>query len=59
MACIGMTAGFTLFMVGVHPSAWVAAVVATLMLASAVFVLSRPSQRQLPIKRTGDDWPCC
>jgi uncharacterized protein len=43
MACIGMTAGFVLFMIGAHPGLWLALSVAAVMLASAFYVVSRPS----------------
>ncbi|MGE0627696.1 MAG: YbaN family protein [Hyphomicrobiaceae bacterium] len=43
MACIGMTVGFALFWIGAHPGFWLAAVVAGLMLASALYVVTRPA----------------
>jgi uncharacterized membrane protein YbaN (DUF454 family) len=43
MACIGMTAGFVLFCIGAHPGLWLALLVAGVMLASALYVVSRPS----------------
>lgn len=47
MACIGMTTGFALFWIGVHPSLWSALAVAAALLASALYVLTRPTARQL------------
>lgn len=43
LACIGMAGGFALFWVGAHPRLWLAAVVGALMLASAIYVVTRPS----------------
>jgi uncharacterized membrane protein YbaN (DUF454 family) len=43
MACIGMTVGFVLFWIGAHPGFWLAAIVAALMLASALYVVTRPA----------------
>jgi len=57
-ACIGMTIGFALFWIGAHPSLWLAALVALLMLASAVYVITRPAPRDAPIKHTEEDCPC-
>jgi uncharacterized membrane protein YbaN (DUF454 family) len=59
MACGGMIAGFALFLVGAHPKLWIAAVVAMLLLASAIYVVSRPSPRKLAIKQPGESYPCC
>jgi hypothetical protein len=46
MACIGMTVGFALFVAGTHPGLWLALAVATVMLASALYVVSRPSPQR-------------
>jgi uncharacterized membrane protein YbaN (DUF454 family) len=43
MACIGMTAGFAMFWIGVHPSLWLALGVAAALLASALYVVTRPT----------------
>lgn len=43
MACIGMAVGFGLFWVGAHPSLWLALLVAASMLASALYVVTRPA----------------
>lgn len=59
MACLGMTAGFGLFLIGTRPALWLAAVVAAPMLASAVYVVSRPAPRKVPIGSPGGDCPCC
>jgi uncharacterized membrane protein YbaN (DUF454 family) len=42
MACTGMATGFVLFWMGAHPSVWLAVLVAALLLASALYVVSRP-----------------
>jgi uncharacterized membrane protein YbaN (DUF454 family) len=42
MACIGMSIGFALFCVGAHPDAWLLVSVAAVMLASGIYVVSRP-----------------
>lgn len=42
-ACAGMAAGFVIFWIGSHPSALFAAVVAGLLLTSALYVVSRPT----------------
>lgn len=42
-ACIGMSAGYALFWWGHNPSLLLALSVAAVMIASAAFVLSRPS----------------
>jgi uncharacterized protein len=42
MACIGMAVGFALFYVGAHPGIWLLLSVAAVMLASALYVVSRP-----------------
>lgn len=42
MACAGMTFGFVMFWLSVHPSWLVAAGIAALLLGSAVYVASRP-----------------
>jgi uncharacterized membrane protein YbaN (DUF454 family) len=47
MACIGMTTGFALFWIGVHPSLWVALGVAAALLASALYVVTRPTARHV------------
>ena len=46
MACVGMTVGFALFLVGAHPHLWLALVVGGLLLASALYVVSRPEPGQ-------------
>lgn len=43
MACVGMTAGFTLFLIGAHPTLWLALGVAGILLLSALYVVSRPA----------------
>lgn len=43
MACAGMAVGFVVFWIGSDPSAILAAVVAGLLLASAAYVVSRPT----------------
>ena len=46
-ACIGMTTGFALFWIGVHPSLWLALAVAAALLASALYVVTRPTLQHL------------
>lgn len=43
MACVGMCAGFALFFIGTHPAPWLAFSVAAALVASAFYVVSRPS----------------
>jgi hypothetical protein len=43
MACAGMTFGFFSFWYSAHPSLWLAAGVAALLLACAAYVVSRPT----------------
>jgi len=43
MACAGMTFGFVAFWFSAHPSLWLAAGVAALLLACAAYVISRPT----------------
>jgi len=43
MACAGMTFGFAVFWFSADPSPWLAAGVAALLLASAAYVVSRPT----------------
>ena len=42
MACAGMIFGFSMFWLSAHPTPLVAGAVAALMLASALYVVSRP-----------------
>jgi uncharacterized membrane protein YbaN (DUF454 family) len=46
-ACIGMTTGFVMFWIGAHPSLWLALAVAAALLASALYVLTRPTPRHV------------
>jgi uncharacterized membrane protein YbaN (DUF454 family) len=48
MACIGMTAGFAMFWIAAHPRPWLALAVAGVLLASALYVVTRPA----PASRT-------
>ena len=57
-ACIGMTIGFALFWIGAHPSFWLAAPAAAPMLASALYVVTRPSPRDALLKQTEEDCLC-
>lgn len=43
MACVGMTMGFVLFLISAHPGFSLAAIVAGLMLISALYVVTRPA----------------
>jgi uncharacterized membrane protein YbaN (DUF454 family) len=42
IACTGMSGGFILFWLGVHPGTWLAVGVAAPLLVSALYVISRP-----------------
>ncbi len=44
LAILGMAGGFGVFFVLLHPPTWLAVLVAAALLASAVFVLSRPNR---------------
>lgn len=44
LACLGMGLGYTLFVIGVRPGPWLAAIVAIVMIASAVYVTTRPER---------------
>ena len=41
-ACVGMSVGFALFLVSTHPALWQALAVAAVLLASALYVVTRP-----------------
>lgn len=58
MACIGMTAGFALFWIGAHPGLWLALAVAAVILASAFYVVSRPSPANSAIDARTESYPC-
>lgn len=42
MACVGMSVGFVLFYLGAHPGIWLMLSVAGVMIASGIYVVSRP-----------------
>lgn len=44
MACTGMTLGFAIFWIGAQPGLWLWLLVASIMLACAWFVVSRPER---------------
>ncbi len=44
MACGGMALGYVLFLLGAHPNLWLALLVAAILGACAVYVLTRPSE---------------
>lgn len=46
-ACIGMTVGFAMFWIGAHPRFWIAVLVAASMLASAFYVVTRPTSTSI------------
>lgn len=48
-ACAGMSGGFVLFWIGAHPSAWLAAGVAAMLVASALYVVSRPDPEPVAV----------
>jgi uncharacterized membrane protein YbaN (DUF454 family) len=58
MACLGMTAGFALFWIGAHPSFWLGAIVAALMLGSALYVVTRPNPTSVAIDGTEEKRSC-
>jgi uncharacterized protein len=58
MACLGMTAGFALFMIGAHPGLWLALGVAGVMLASAFYVVSLPSPQPVASNFDKEHRPC-
>ncbi len=58
MACIGMTAGFVLFLIGAHPGLWLALSVAGVMLASALYVVSRPAPESVVMDLDKEHRPC-
>jgi uncharacterized membrane protein YbaN (DUF454 family) len=43
MACTGMAVGFVAFWLGTHPGFWLAVAAMAFLLASAAYVLSRPT----------------
>ncbi len=43
VACAGMAIGFSIFWLSAHPASWVVIGVAACMLASALYVISRPA----------------
>ena len=45
LACLGMTVGLLLFVLGAHPEPWLLAVVTLLLLGCAAYVASRPEPR--------------
>ncbi len=50
MACLGMTVGFGLFWIGAHPGFWLAAFVAGLLLACALYVATRPAPPEVALE---------
>ncbi len=57
-ASLGMAVGYGLFWWGAHPSFWLAAGVGLFFLASAAYVLTRPSPQALDfVKKTAADGP--
>ena len=58
-ACVGMSAGFALFVISIHPTLWLAIIVAATLVASALYVVSRPSPRKFAIEHPKDNCPCC
>ncbi len=48
LACLGMAVGWVLFLIGARPAPLLGAGVALLFVASAAYVLSRPSPRPAP-----------
>ncbi len=55
MACAGMTLGFVLFWIGVHPALWLALGVAVFLVASASYVVSRPEPGGASVQATKDN----
>lgn len=58
MACAGMALGFVLFWTGVHPATWLALSVAAALLASALYVVSRPSPLKISSPDPEDNCAC-
>ena len=50
VACAGMALGFFVFWLSAHPTPWVVIGVAVCMLASALYVISRPAANQTAAK---------
>lgn len=48
MACAGMALGLVIFVIGAHPSLWLFLLVAAIIGACALFVLTRPSAPRTP-----------
>lgn len=42
-ACVGMSAGFVLFLITAHPAPWLTACVALMLAACAIYIISRPT----------------
>ncbi|MDH4983720.1 YbaN family protein [Hyphomicrobium sp. D-2] len=59
MACVGMAIGFAVFLVGAHPDLWLALCVAGFFVASAAYVVSRPTPAKFALDQTKDNLPCC
>jgi uncharacterized protein len=51
MACIGMSVGFALFWIEAHPGLELALAVAATLIASALYVVSRPSSSAIAERR--------
>lgn len=57
-ACVGMSVGFGLFLVSAHPTFWLAAAVAAVLLASALYVVTRPfPPHRFTIEQSKDNRP--
>lgn len=58
MACAGMTLGIALFWLGVHPQLWFVLGVAAFLMASAIYVVSRPEPGKITVDSSEDNCPC-
>jgi len=58
-ACVGMSVGFGLFLISVRPTFWQAAAVAAVLLASALYVVTRPlPPRKFAVEQSKNNRPC-
>lgn len=57
-ACLGMAIGFALFWMGVHPGPWLAGAVSVFLIASALYVVTRPTQRAASADLGEEDCTC-
>lgn len=58
LACVGMTAGFAIFWIGAHPGFWLTSLVAASMLASALYVVTRPTASDVAVENSEEKSSC-